>query len=525
MYPRDVDGAILHFFNGLPVGASTPWMAWMTPLFWAASIALAILLTGLSITVIFQKQWEDNERLTFPLAVVPLELTQDFDRTRGWPWFFRTRAFWFGIAVAAVPVLWNITGYFILNFPHIGIFDTYFNPHGNRYADLFRHLYPMSYRILPTIIGFAYLCDLDILFSLWVFKLIGWIIEYAMASTGFSVGLSGQAATAREIGNLQSHGALIFLVAWSVWTARKHLREVWRHARSGKPANGALMSDRAALLTLGLSLLYTVFWMHRAGFDLWVAACWVFFMWTGLFAVMKYLAASGFGYMFPGWGTDMPEVFLGSTGMSNSTLVAYRAVTTSAIGGWRTAPALPHALRVTRGASRSNRLLIAILVAFAVGIGVSFTYTLSICYDEGGTAFQTWSLVGGAQTSYNRAAAAMTGAERTVPDPEKTAVWASGILLAAVLSILRTRLAWWPLHPMGLLFQFSWFVGLYTLTIFITWLIKFIVLRFGGILLYRRTKPFFYGLIVGFVFALGISFLTDLIWFPGLGQGHYVHGY
>ena len=47
----------------------------------------------------------------------------------------------------------------------------------------------------------------------------------------------------------------------------------------------------------------------------------------------------------------------------------------------------------------------------------------------------------------------------------------------------------------------------------------------GGITMYRKTQPFFYGLIVGYVFALGVSFMVDLIWFPGLGQGHYVHGY
>ncbi len=104
-------------------------------------------------------------------------------------------------------------------------------------------------------------------------------------------------------------------------------------------------------------------------------------------------------------------------------------------------------------------------------------------------------------------------------------MWGSGIIIAGVLSLLRSRLPWWPLHPIGLLFQYSWFLGLYTLTIFLVWLFKLIVLRFGGILSYRRTRPAFYGLIVGYVFAMGISFIVDLIWFPGIGQGHYVHGY
>ena len=44
-----------------------------------------------------------------------------------------------------------------------------------------------------------------------------------------------------------------------------------------------------------------------------------------------------------------------------------------------------------------------------------------------------------------------------------------------------------------------------------------------GIAMYRRAKPACYGLIVGYVFAVGCSFLVDLIWFPT--GGHYIHGY
>ena len=47
--------------------------------------------------------------------------------------------------------------------------------------------------------------------------------------------------------------------------------------------------------------------------------------------------------------------------------------------------------------------------------------------------------------------------------------------------------------------------------------------RFGGIGLYRRLRPIAYGLIVGYVFAAGCSFLVDAIWFPD--EGHLVHSY
>jgi hypothetical protein len=61
------------------------------------------------------------------------------------------------------------------------------------------------------------------------------------------------------------------------------------------------------------------------------------------------------------------------------------------------------------------------------------------------------------------------------------------------------------------------------LNIFLVWLAKFIVLRFGGIQLYRRLKPACYGLIVGFIFSLSVGALIDFIWFPD--QGHLIHSW
>ena len=54
--------------------------------------------------------------------------------------------------------------------------------------------------------------------------------------------------------------------------------------------------------------------------------------------------------------------------------------------------------------------------------------------------------------------------------------------------------------------------------IFLAWAIKSIVLRIGGIRAYRAGRPFFIGLIMGHFVGAGISFVVDMIWFPG--QGH-----
>lgn len=121
MYPADYPGVVESFYLG--EGQALPWSAWAAPIFWAGSAALAMAGIGLGLTAIFQKQWAEHERLTFPLAEVALELTAGFDRRRGWPPFVCNRLFWVGFAVAAVPILWNIVEYWVPGLPRLAIFD------------------------------------------------------------------------------------------------------------------------------------------------------------------------------------------------------------------------------------------------------------------------------------------------------------------------------------------------------------------------------------------------------------------
>lgn len=84
----------------------------------------------------------------------------------------------------------------------------------------------------------------------------------------------------------------------------------------------------------------------------------------------------------------------------------------------------------------------------------------------------------------------------------------SGIA-TAMLMFLSTNFTWWPLHPMGyVMATFGWyFVGGF----FIAWLVKILILRYGGFETYKRLTPLFIGLIIGQVFAEMIDGLVRLI--------------
>ena len=526
MLPLDTPGVVDGFYQGIWSGV--PWGAWLGPLFWAGSIALAITAVGLGLTALFQKQWAQHERLVYPLAEVSLELTEGFDQKRGWPAFMQNKAFWAGFFIAAIPLLWNIGEYFIPDFPRISIFDPMFGRGGRRGVQLSRYLpsFAFSYRILPTLIGFTFLCDLNILSSIWSMFLLGTGAQYGMNRVGFTIGLEGQTADGGAILSLFSNGAMAGLAIWGLWVARGHLRQVWHQVR--KPVEGTayetvILSPRGTVLALGCGLLYMAFWLYQSGNGPVTLVLWMTAFWIGIFVSMKLLAAVGFAYLFPFWAggtTILGDMFVGTRNMSTATLVSTHMVNHRLLAGWRVPTALPNIDRVMAGSTKTKRLIWA---GVLLGVFIGGLYTIWLCYTWGGASFHSWALEGSARERYNIIAGEVANTDRSVPDPEKIGAYLFGIAGALVFAALQARLPWWPVHPMGLMVMYSWQMRIYIFNIFLVWLAKLLVLKFGGILLYRRVRPCCYGLIVGFVFAIGIAFLVDVIWFPD--QGHGVHGW
>ena len=72
-----------------------------------------------------------------------------------------------------------------------------------------------------------------------------------------------------------------------------------------------------------------------------------------------------------------------------------------------------------------------------------------------------------------------------------------GFAITILLNSLRMNLNWFPFHPVGFAVSCSWSMHRLWLAMFIAWAIKLILLRYGGLKLYRRALPFFLGIILG----------------------------
>ena len=86
---------------------------------------------------------------------------------------------------------------------------------------------------------------------------------------------------------------------------------------------------------------------------------------------------------------------------------------------------------------------------------------------------------------------------------------AVGGLFMGLLLIARQQLLWWPLHPLGFLVSHGRVMDGIWSTIFLAWFFKIIVLKYGGVGLYRQTQPFFLGLALGHITIGGIWLVID----------------
>ena len=511
---------VYQVYTGLWRGETIPWLIWAKPLFGWLMGCLAVVMGTFFGSVLFFKQWQERERLVFPMATFPAELLREAEGSR-LPAVFRNKIFWMGFAFTAGIICWNIVGYFVISLPRITLFDQY-----RTKAVFVGHHFPNYFlRVQPLLMGLAYLCPLDILFSFWTYNLLHIFKIGIINRTGFTVGLPGQPTTAGEITSLEAHGALVVLVGWSVWVARKHLKETLLKAFAGpRPMDdGAPVSYRTAWVGLLLSTVAVGGWLLSVGLSVSAMVLQMVLMFICFFGITKYAATTGFTFLAPagGKGGGILNSLVGTEPFSPATQTMVTMVNRHTFLGSpirvTAIPAIAHYFRMLGGSLRRHPFIWGVVpLAYVVGFGFATGVYIYRCYAEGGLngMLVTWDMEGLATR-----VPFIEGSKITYFDPQKVAVWMVGGLEAGLLTYLRARFAWWPFHPAALAFP----ARQYGFCLMLVWMVKAVTLRYGGVRLYRQSLPFWYGIIVGYLFGIGFSSIVDAIWFPD--GGHFVHGW
>ncbi len=84
---------------------------------------------------------------------------------------------------------------------------------------------------------------------------------------------------------------------------------------------------------------------------------------------------------------------------------------------------------------------------------------------------------------------------------------AGGIVISILVTLSRF-FVWWPFHPLGYILGGEWMLRYLWFSIFLAWLLKWAILKFGGLNGYRKNAPIFVGITVGD--AIMLSFLENI---------------
>jgi hypothetical protein len=489
--PKDI-AIVRGFFEG--VSGKVPWGEWLLPLsLWSLFFA-SLWAIGCGMSWLFAQQWIKVEKLNFPLAQMPLQMIH---RGKG---FFTSSLSLVGILIGALPTsLMMLTSLFkpVRRFWDLAPFFS------ERPLNALR---PLMIFPLMEGIGFGYLVTQEVLFSVWFFYFIlkffavitigvfGWEVPAVM-----TIGDSFPFPHAQSVGG--------YLAVASVLIYRS-----WRR--------NAFKECKFAIYTLAIGSTITVAWMVLSGMSLAVAtAYWLILsLFVATYSRIRAEAGMPYSWVYPyGAQRDFLHYVFGTNGLLKiggvKSLVILSAlfwVSRHFYLNLTGAYAIDTAKIANECSITLAELAIMSFLGMFFGLWASFITHLKAYYKLGANFLE--GAPGSADYRTYVAVQDFRILNQMLNNPMPPDLWRIGFtiygaIMTALISYLRQIFPSFPLHPLGfpLAYAYSHHCP-YWFPTFTIWAIKGLILRYGGMGLYRQLIPLFLGI------SFGHYMMTGVVW-------------
>jgi len=485
---------------------------WMPALLWWGAFLLLLGFAMLSLCLLFLRDWTERARLSYPIAQIPLELL-----TPRLP-LLRQKVFWAGFSLAAFMNLLNGLHFLYPNIPSMGgwLFDL---------SPFFPNL-PLSaigwtpITLLPFGVGLGFLMPVDLTLSCWVFYLV-WKAERVLAAMTGWWGLPRfPYAEEQQFGAYTCWALLALMPKLSAGVqALKGVRvQECKRAKVQECLQGSAARQPVVVNSLIKQFAHSEENLAAFGFLVCFIGLVALCVWQGMswwFALMFFA-----GYFLIAVGITRIRAQLGSpvhdlhfAGPDRMLLFVFGSKNLSKrdlcllniFGGFNRAyrgHPMPHMLegmwmakklrdegRGTRGKDTTAVTLVAKAIKWGWVLGYAFGVwaLLRASFQFGGRpwygmeVFRQLDTYLHAPTSFGLASlvAILWGGAQT-----------------ALLALLHNRFNF-PLHPAGFVVSGSWSMNLFWVSLFVAWLLKASLIRWGGLARHRQATPFFMGLVIG----------------------------
>lgn len=472
------------------------WGPFIVPLLWWGLFLGTLISVCFCLNILVRRTWADHERLSFPIVQIPLALTENAGVK-----ILSSRLMWIGFGIAMFIDLLN--GFHVLypSLPYLEFVKQY-NIGQLFGARPWNVLSGLNLALYPFAIGLAYFVPLELSFSCWFF----FIARLLFQVTGNAAGWDGQGNQGFPFFEQQSSGAWL---AWGVtiaWALRKPVREAWREAfkRNSKDPEARLY--RYAFLGIGAGILILAGFSAKLGLSFWVASMFFGIYFLLALTITRVRAELGTPHEinFVNPRTVLVSVF-GSQEIGASNLTALSTMHWYN-RGYRCHP-MPNELEAMKigdsAGIRRRTMIFVIALALVWGFVFVCWANLHVTFTDGARSkaagYKWWV---GAE-SYERLQGWLQTPNHV--NYNQQAYLIGGAILTIFLRVMRGSFLWFPFHPAGYALAVSFAMDYFWFCFFVAWLVKMLIVRFGGMRAYQTAIPFFLGLILG-------DYVTGSVW-------------
>ncbi|MYG06241.1 hypothetical protein F4167_06430 [Candidatus Poribacteria bacterium] len=485
--------ALIGFFEGnSTLYTAKHLLAWIGPTLLWSFVTFVLFFILMCFNSIQRLQWSERERLSYPIAQLPIEITT--------PQFFSRRLLWLGFGICAAVEFLNGLHFLYPFIPGVPLKIPDFG------AKIFTSK-PWSaigwlpIFFYPWVIGLTFFVPLELSFSVWFFFLFT-KFQLILGSIGGWKSLPGF-----PYYNQQGIGAWLTLGILVLWASRKHLKTVFTLALKPPTSTNEPFQYRTALLGILISTVILVIIFQQAGMSVGILLAFLCLYVLISIAITYARAAVGVPYHEVIW--THPQLMLVSVlgvrriGASNLTLLSflYPYVRDNVS---HPMPSQLEGFKIAERARLSQKkMAIAMIVALLVATPVSFWAYLHLMYQHGAVQSEGYIIGIGIET-FERLLLPWLQ-QPHAPDSTGLSFTAFASLFTLGLMFLRKQFIWFPFHPAGYALGLSAGMVWGWSAVCVGWFIKAVLLKFGGLRTYRKAAPFFVGVILG-------DFLTGPVW-------------
>ncbi len=523
--------AINGFFEGTRSGI-VPWEVWWRPLAWWGAFNTLLIFAVLALVGMFRHQWAESERLSYPMLYLPLEITGGSSGSARGVGFFRNPVMWIGFGIAALYNLINIGHAFVPAIPEIPrVFRLLTGVHEGP----LRYLRPLNWYNALEVWWLSYLVSGEVLGSTLFFYFFMKLVKIIGRQAGYQ-------GSGFPFWHEVSAGASIAFTGYMLYASRGHFKRMFNSIVKGPGEYDRNEAFSYRVLGLGfIAATVGMIWMmssagHRT--DLLVYYFLSLYMFVLIAARIRAEAGPPVQWCHPyGFDTRVPEQILGTRFLRGvgepGPMVLYYSLfwIGRTVFAHTAGQAMADGLRLVDHAPAKRRSAAWIILIIAVvGMAMAFWYHLDVAYKYGhgligaktGRAGRAWGLnwSRGNYSMLDRAIDNPAG-----PDYTRLGFYGGGFLLTLAVTLLRTTIANFPFHPLGVIMGTLYMDGSpYWAPFLVAWIAQRLTLRYGSLPAYRKVVPAFIGLFFGHVIIGGIIWRIIINYFldPTICVRYYV---